>query len=89
MGETVTEMPGGWHLDKKISIGHLLTTATIGIALAVYVVRQEGRIDGNQQAIRYNKERIEQSERRMKDDMIEIKGALIRIEAKLDQKVDK
>lgn len=86
---SVKEMPGGWHLDKKVSIGHIVTTAVVVIGVVIYAVRQEGRIDGTEQEISFNKERIEKLDRDYRQGMSEIKGLLERIDNKLDRKVDK
>ena len=89
MTDQIKEMPGGWHLDKRVSVGHIVTTITVAIGLAVFLLRLESRVDINSQAITYNTERINDAEQRMKDDMTDIKGSLVRIEAKLDSKADK
>jgi len=35
---------GGWHLDKKISIGHLITTGTVAVALIAWMLQLEGQV---------------------------------------------
>ena len=34
-----------WHLDKRVSVGHLITTLAIVGAAALWMIRLEGRID--------------------------------------------
>ena len=89
MDDSVTEMPGGWHLDKKVSIGHIVTTIVVAASAFFYLSTLDKRISDNTAAISFNTERIRASEQRTQDDMRDIKGALIRIESKLDQKADK
>jgi hypothetical protein len=35
---------GGWHLDKKISIGHLITTGTVAVAMIAWMLQLENRV---------------------------------------------
>jgi hypothetical protein len=35
---------GGWHLDKKISIGHLVTTGTVAVAMIAWMLRLENQV---------------------------------------------
>jgi hypothetical protein len=34
-----------WHLDKRISVGHLITTIAMVAAVSMWLLRLEGRID--------------------------------------------
>ena len=34
-----------WHLDKRVSVGHLITTTAMVCAAALWLLRLEGRID--------------------------------------------
>lgn len=34
----------GWHLDRRISIGHLVTTATLLVAMVLWAGRMDTRI---------------------------------------------
>jgi len=38
------EETGGWHLDRRISIGHLMTTATLLVAMMLWAGRMDTRI---------------------------------------------
>jgi hypothetical protein len=35
---------GGWHLDKKISIGHLITTGTVAVAMIAWMLQLENQV---------------------------------------------
>jgi hypothetical protein len=80
---------GGFHLERSVSIGHLLTTGILLVSALFYVFRIEGRTDQNEQGIDFNRQRIERVERRNTTDIAEIKSLLRRIEDKLDRKADK
>jgi hypothetical protein len=34
-----------WHLDKRVSVGHLITTLAMVAAISMWLFRLEGRID--------------------------------------------
>jgi hypothetical protein len=38
------EQTQGWHLDRRISIGHLVTTATLLVAMMLWAGRMDTRI---------------------------------------------
>jgi hypothetical protein len=85
----MAESHAGFHVEKTISIGHLLTTGILLVSALFYVFRIEGRTDQNAQNIHFNRQRIERVERRSATDIAEIKSLLRRIEDKLDRKADK
>ncbi|HAC56813.1 MAG TPA: hypothetical protein DCF73_00510 [Rhodobiaceae bacterium] len=76
-------------MDKKLSVGHIVTTLVVAVSVVVYAIRQEGRIDNAEQKIAFNKERIEKLDQDFRRDVEEIKGLLVRIEGKIDGKADK
>ena len=39
------ELNKKWHLDKRVSVGHLITTLAMVGAAALWMLRIEGRID--------------------------------------------
>ena len=41
----MTEPNNRWHLDKRVSVGHLITTAVMLASIALWLVRLEGRIN--------------------------------------------
>jgi hypothetical protein len=43
-GNNVTEN-NKWHLDKRVSVGHIITTVAMLSAMALWLLRLEGRID--------------------------------------------
>jgi hypothetical protein len=39
------EQNNRWHLDKRVSVGHLITTVAMVAAVSLWLLRLEGRID--------------------------------------------
>jgi hypothetical protein len=89
-----------WHLDKHITIGNIITLAALVVAVISYIISNEvelstleTRLDGEivsrkegDRQLRLQMEKLEERNLRQFDD---IKKSLIRIENKLDDKVDK
>ena len=51
----------GWHLDKRVSIGHVVTTITVAASVMVFGLRLEGRVAVNETQIANNIVSIQQS----------------------------
>jgi len=69
----------GWHVDKTVSISHVLTTVTILFAGMWYLVDQDKRISANTQNIQHNVTAINQQENRNSKALSDIKNSLDRI----------
>ncbi|MDO4642513.1 MAG: hypothetical protein Q4A74_01580 [Cardiobacteriaceae bacterium] len=78
-----------WHLEKKVSVGHLVTTAMIAVSAMMYVNRIEHRISLLEQRVelseRQHQENINALQRRVEDDRQENKAELRDIRSKLDR----
>lgn len=48
----------GWHLDKRISVGHLITTVTIIISFMAWMISMEKQVVEVRQMALTNTERI-------------------------------
>lgn len=70
-----------WHLDKKVSISHIISTAVLAATIILYLADQDKRIDANAKDIQYNSQSIEQQETR-------INRSLDSINRKLDKLTD-
>ena len=79
----------GWHLRKEVSIGHILTTATVLSGLAVYIANAEARLATLEAHRSHLEERLNREDQRNAELFADIRQALVRIEAKLDRKEDK
>ena len=75
MTEPITR---GWHLDKRVSAGHIVTTM-LALVAAVIAYAELMALS----------ERIDRAEDRNERQFREIKALLQRIDDKLDDKVDK
>lgn len=71
-----------WHIDKKITVGHLVTTLVVGISAVMYMDTIEKRVT-------VLEEKQELIREMVAEDLKSIKSHLIRIETKIDGKVDK
>jgi hypothetical protein len=85
-----------WHLDRRVSVGHIVTTVVVATSAIVWMLRLESRVLLNEQAIVAQADRIGWVERAVKEDQAEIRtsldriwGGLQRVEDKLDRKADK
>jgi len=73
-----------WHLDKRVSVGHLITTLAIVGAAALWMLRLEGRINLVELRDAQMNIRIMEVHARLKVAEAEIIRRLERIEDKLD-----
>lgn len=51
----------GWHVDKRVSVGHIITTITVAAAVLIFGLRLEGRVAVNETQIANNMAAIHQS----------------------------
>lgn len=56
---------GHWHLEKTVSVSHIITTVMLCMSGIWFVADQNERIALNSQAIEHNKIAIEQQESRV------------------------
>jgi ribose 1,5-bisphosphokinase PhnN len=78
-----------WHLEKSISIGHIITTIAIAGSVLTWAMRMDTRVSIVETQIHYSAEQQQRLESSGREGMNEIKAALIRIENKIDRKADK
>lgn len=72
----------GWHLEKNVSIGHIITTVLAIISIVTWLTTMDKRIA----ILETNVSTITTNER---DSLSRIDASLIRIETKMDDKADK
>jgi len=58
----VTDNHKQWHVDKNISVGHLVTTAALVISGAWWFVTNENRMSELETSAKYNERRLTQVE---------------------------
>lgn len=77
------------HYDPTVSLGNILTAASLVVAVAVFGLRLEGQVALNKNDIETLERRVERERVETADRSREIKRMLERIEEKLDRKADK
>ena len=71
---------GGWHLDKRISVGHLLTTGSIIFGLVVWSLNIEGKVHYNELRIDTNADSISRLDQKVSTQYTEIIRRLERLD---------
>ena len=79
----------GWHLDKTVSISHLLTTLLIVISAITWAMGVDKRISQTEITVKYLSGRQSESSQKVEDLRKEIKYHLRDISKKLDRLIEK
>ena len=66
-----------WHIEKSVSVGHLLTTAVIFVGMVMYFGAQDKRISSNEQSIEFIKAQRTEDLRRIEKTLDEIKNLIV------------
>lgn len=77
-----------WHLDKTISVGHLVSTLVIAISVFSWAVTLDKRVEQNSIAIVHLKEQQANEQKRLQELRHEIKQDLRDINQKLDRLIE-
>lgn len=83
--ESIT-VAGGWHLDKRISLGHLVTTASVTVALLTWMFNLENRVTVNEVKIDAVQEDIREASAERAAQYAEIIRRLERIDNHFDDR---
>lgn len=78
-----------WHLEKTISVGHIMTTLTVAGGLMLWGMKTDTRISVLEAEVVHQQQSDERQDKQWQDSISRIEHALIRIEDKLDTKKDK
>lgn len=78
-----------WHLDKTISIGHILTTLSVAGSLIVWGLTVDKRVTVLETASVFNTEAHKRMDDTLKESVTRIEAAVVRMEVVLRDKVDK
>lgn len=78
-----------WHLDKSVSIGHIISTMLVAGSVFVWVNGVDGVTKTNRQSIEYLMERQKLVEERVTNIRMEIKADLRDINEKLDRLIER
>ncbi len=77
-----------WHLDKTISVGHLVSTVIIAVSVLSWAVTLDKRVEQNSLNIAHLKEQLAKDQRQVQELRLEIKQDLRDINAKLDRLIE-
>jgi len=80
---------GEWHLDRRVSVGHIVTTLAVAVGVMVWMQRLEASVMLNAQAAALHSVRVVRLEAPTESQFREIKEMLARIEQKIDRKADR
>ena len=78
-----------WHLEKSISVGHIITTVTVALGAIWWAAKLETRInilDNNFQGLQ---SRLEVTDRRIETVRIESNAQMLQIKSELQQQLDR
>ena len=67
-----------WHIEKSVSVGHLITTAALLVGMVMYFGAQDKRISSNELSIEFMKAQ-------RNEDLKRIEKRLDLIDSKLDK----
>lgn len=78
-----------WHIDRTISISHIISFVMMLAAVFVAFYRMENQVEINSQNIRYLQESITEIKARAEQQRREIKSDFVNIQQKLDRIITK
>ena len=81
----MNEQPTSWHLDKRISISHIVTTLTVAVAIVIWLMRLESAVSINSSGIVNNTFQIQRVEQAQSAQYSEILRRLERIDDRLNR----
>ena len=77
-----------WHLDKTISVGHLVSTVVIAVSVFSWAMTLDKRVEQNSLSITHIKEQQIAEQKRIDQLRTEIKQDLRDINQKLDRLIE-
>lgn len=83
------ERRSGWHLDKSVSITHIFTTVSVIAALFVGWAHMDTRVAILEAEAVHAKEADGRLEVQLRESVVRIEAAVVRIETALKDKADK
>ena len=85
----MSDEPIGWHVDKRLSIGHIITTLTVAVAVIAWMQNLESRVELNKQAITFNAQAIDKNNEDVRQSLLQLIVMVQRLEDKLDRSGDR
>ncbi len=77
-----------WHLDKTISVGHLVSTVIIAVSVFSWAITLDKRVEQNSLSIAHMKEQQLADQKRLSELRNEIRHDLRDINHKLDRLIE-
>ncbi len=78
-----------WHLDRRVSVGHIVTTLAVAVSLVVWLNDIDKRISVLEEIAQQHAERFDRTDKRWEQELINLRRMLERIEDKIDRKADR
>jgi len=78
-----------WHLEKSISIGHIITTLTVSMSVLVWASNTETRITVLESEATHATEQNKATEQYVRESVVRIEAAIVRMEDVVRGKADK
>lgn len=78
-------MTGKWHIDRSISVGHIISTISLLILIGAAYSNMNTRIETQSVRIDSVEQRIDRETQRQQQDMATIRQSLNRIEDRLER----
>lgn len=78
-----------WHLDKTVSIGHIISTLVIALSLFSWALTIDKRVEQNAQSIEFLAQNHKRLENHVDSTRNEIRQDLRAINAKLDRLIER
>ena len=79
----------GWHVDKSISVGHMVSTVMLFAALVAFVMTTNTKIEVTAARVDSVESRIDRAEVTSRQDAARLHSSLTRIEDKLDRFIER
>ena len=77
-----------WHIDKRVSLGHIVTTIAVGAAAFMWIADVDKRVELNAAAILEMKDRQTRTEARQEQALRELKFEIQSGFANLERKLE-
>lgn len=78
-----------WHVDKSISVGHMVSTIMLFAALLGFVMSTNTKIEVTAERVTGVEARIDRAEIQSRQDAARLASSLYRIEDKLDRFIER
>ena len=82
-------MSDRFHIDRSVSVGHIVTTLALIGSLVVFALRTETKIEINAARIEATEKRIDRETLRTASEIEAIRASQIRMEDKIDRIIER